>query len=237
MGLETKHPIRARGRTGDMRNTVEYLTKQCAMSVFVLGLTMLVTIQPAHGEPAPSEQPSQIVASTASGQSSLEVAEQAGDSGAVTDGARETHTLSSRARRMSPEPNGRNALGISFGLASGMGLSYRRYANDFIAIRVDGMVFVSGGTSLFSVGTTIQEDFLRTSNMRLYATEGVGIHRGVSERLLVGIGGGLGVEYDFDGLTRGFSLRGELVMTALIRPGGGLLMATPVPQIGGAYIF
>ncbi len=142
-----------------------------------------------------------------------------------------------RAIRKSSPPTGRNALGISIGLASGTGISYRRYVTNFLALRVDGGIVASTEAALYSIGLTVQEDVLRTFYYRLYTLQSVAVSGGPN-RVLTAPGAGIGFEYNFDTMRRGVSVRGEWVLTPLFVSGtSSPPLFTFLPQFGVAFVF
>lgn len=163
--------------------------------------------------------------------------EAAGSEGESKAAIRQRKRARRRAMRKSTPPTGRNALGISVGLASGTGLSYRHYFNNFFALRIDGGIIANTRAALYSVGLTAQEDFLRTYFHRLYALQAFAVHGGPGRILLVP-GAGAGYEYNFSGMRRGLSLRGECVLSPLFVAGEpGPVLFTFLPQVGVSFVF
>lgn len=185
---------------------------------------------PAQAAPAPAAPAPAATTSAASPSSEAE----------PTDGEAKPRALGA-----SPPPTGRNAIGIALGLSSGMGVSYRRYLNEFVAVRGEGGILAGKDWKVFSLGVGVQEDFLRAYYYRLYALQTFGLHSLGKESLLLVPGIGLGYEHNFSGLRKGWAVRGELVLSPVIEAGNqsgieanrGLLLLTPLPQIGGSYVF
>jgi hypothetical protein len=122
-------------------------------------------------------------------------------------------------------------------MASGMGLSYRRYLTDQVALRVDTFVMTVGGNAIYSFGLSAHEDLFRTMHYKIYALQGVAVHKLNPDTSWLAPGAGLGYEYNPQGLVRGFGLRGELVLTAAFNTATGLTLLTPLPQVGAAFVF
>lgn len=129
---------------------------------------------------------------------------------------------------------------MTFGFSSGIGVGYRRYLNDIVALRVEGGIIAALGSVAYSAGLTVQEDMLRTFYYRLYGMQAVAVHHAGDSTWLVP-GAGLGFEYNFAGLRKGLAVRGELVLSPLIEvqkaESLGLFLLTPLPQAGISYVF
>lgn len=195
-------------------------------------------------EGAPAAAPAGATVKPAASTPATPAAEPVSGSAAAEDGA-QGEDGKPRALGASPPPTGRNAVGIALGLSSGMGVSYRRYVTEHLAVRGEGGILAGKDWKIFSLGLGVQEDFLRAFYYRLYAVQTFALHSGSAESLLLVPGIGLGYEHNFTGLRKGWAVRGELVLSPVIEVGNqngieanrGLLLVTPLPQIGGSYVF
>lgn len=126
-------------------------------------------------------------------------------------------------------------------MSSGFGVSYRRYLTEIVALRVEGLVGGNASGLRFSLGLTAQEDFLRTYYYRMYGVQSIAFHHLFLDSTVMAPGAGIGFEYNFTGLRKGFAVRGELVMTPVIELQKestlGLGIMTFLPQVGGSYVF
>lgn len=126
-------------------------------------------------------------------------------------------------------------------MSSGFGVSYRRYLNEIIAVRAEGLMGGNKDGFRVSFGVSAQEDFLRTFYYRLYGLQGIAIHHFLADSTSLAPGAGVGFEYNFTGLRKGFAVRGELVLTGVIElqdeDNLGLQLLTPLPQVGASYVF
>jgi opacity protein-like surface antigen len=139
---------------------------------------------------------------------------------------------------------GRNGVGVTLGLSSGVGVNYRRYLTDSVALRGAGyVVYKSGVTSLYSIGLTGQYDFRRDDRFTIYALGGLGMSQAVmtTERLSFdsgfGIYPGAGVGLQLGNNNRAsVAYQLEVVLTAFFND-GAFVRLLPLPQVGLTYNF
>lgn len=158
-----------------------------------------------------------------------------------------------KALRTMDEFTGRNALGVTVGIGSGTGISYRRYFNDRIAARGVGyLLYVKDALSLYHFGVSGQVDIRRDERFVIYGLAGVSFAQATTYtdsapaeggedagllNLNLGVfpNAGVGLEWGSHSHA-GFVLQGELVLTGLIA-NGGFVRLLPLPQIGVQYLF
>lgn len=150
-----------------------------------------------------------------------------------------------KALRTMDEFTGRNALGLTAGVGSGVGISYRRYFTDRIAARGVGYLFYLKDTlSLYHFGLSGQIDIRRDERFVIYGLAGVSFAQAkdpgeTSEILTLNMGvfpnAGVGLEWGSHSHS-GFVLQGELALTGLIA-NGSFVRLLPLPQVGVQYLF
>ena len=168
-------------------------------------------------------------------QDSLQPVREKSASSLEKDSSQSASDLGSKALSPSKPPTGRHAIGVSAGLASGIGLAYRHYLTNSLALRLEGGVIATSNVALFSLGITVQQDFLRTTHYRFYGLEALALHKAGDLLIIPGLGAG--AEYARNGMLRGLAFRGELVLTPIFRPGEGVSFFTFLPQVGVNYVF
>lgn len=135
---------------------------------------------------------------------------------------------------------GRNAIGVGLGLSSGIGLQYRRYLSNFMAIRASGFMIGTSKQFLFSVGLGLQQDWRRTNKYRFYTFESLAMHLFPSNTFWLVPGLGLGLEKHLKNFRNGLSFYGELSLSPTFDANSSnfsLVLIAILPQIGIHYIF
>jgi len=150
-----------------------------------------------------------------------------------------------KALRTMDEFTGRNALGLTAGVGSGVGISYRRYFTDRIAARGVGyLLYLKDTLSLYHFGVAGQVDIRRDERFVIYGLAGVSFAQArdpgeTSEILTLNMGvfpnAGVGLEWGSHSHS-GFVLQGELALTGLIA-NGSFVRLLPLPQLGVQYLF
>ena len=131
----------------------------------------------------------------------------------------------------------RNVFGLGFagGPASGLGISFRHHLPSTISYQLIGGVIKATDKLHYSIGTEIQFDLNRTTDLRFYAAGGLSYFfagvEGHNEMKGPGrIGLGVGVETGLRG--SGFNISGDLLFTYFT---DGTVL--PLPQLAIHYYF
>lgn len=124
-------------------------------------------------------------------------------------------------------------IGLSLGLTSGFGLSFRHHLPGTFSYQIVGGVIKADRNTLGNIGGEMQFDFVKTARTRFFGVAAIGyFYKGEDENSLAGpfrAGAGIGLEYQ---QFRSISVTGEILFT--IFNDGDIV---PLPQISMHYYF